>query len=313
MTTVLSPSPWMQFFDTNGLPLVNGRLFTYAAGTTTKIATYTDSTGGTPNTNPVVTDSRGQCNVWINPNTAYKYVLAPPGVDDPPTITIRTIDQIINSALISLYGGVDTGIVNAYILNFTAPYTAYADGEYIIWIPSHTNTGPSTVNVNGFGVINITNADGSVLSAGEIVANQPAQILIKGGAALLTTPAVLVSSTFTATSADIVGSPTITVYYTRVGQQVTLSSGTNIITGTSNAATFKLSGVPAIIIPVRFQIGPLLQNFTDNGTNTFASTQVNTDGTFQFLKGAAFTPYAPAWTAAGTKTSGQFTLSYLVS
>ncbi len=47
----LSPTPKLQFFGTDGLPLVGGKLYTYAAGTTTPIATYTDNTGTNQNTN----------------------------------------------------------------------------------------------------------------------------------------------------------------------------------------------------------------------------------------------------------------------
>jgi hypothetical protein len=51
----LSPSPKMQFFTAAGVPLVGGKLFTYASGTTTvPLATYTDSTGNTANANPVI-------------------------------------------------------------------------------------------------------------------------------------------------------------------------------------------------------------------------------------------------------------------
>jgi hypothetical protein len=53
MSVILSPSPKMQFFTAAGVPLVGGKLFTYASGTTTPLVTYTDSTGNTANTNPV--------------------------------------------------------------------------------------------------------------------------------------------------------------------------------------------------------------------------------------------------------------------
>ena len=64
-TTSLSPTPKLQFFDLNGAPLSGGLLYTYAAGTTTPLATYTDSTGLIANTNPIVLDSRGEANVWL--------------------------------------------------------------------------------------------------------------------------------------------------------------------------------------------------------------------------------------------------------
>ena len=74
MTTTLTPSPIMQFFDANGNPLVGGKLFTYAAGTTTPQATYTDYTGSTANTNPVIFNSRGEAAVWCG-NSRYYMVL----------------------------------------------------------------------------------------------------------------------------------------------------------------------------------------------------------------------------------------------
>lgn len=93
MTTVLSPLPIQKFFDNNGRPMVGGLLFTYAAGTTTKIATYKDQ-AGTLNTNPVVLDYRGEANVWLDQTLAYKFVLAPSNDTDPPTHPIWSVDNI---------------------------------------------------------------------------------------------------------------------------------------------------------------------------------------------------------------------------
>ncbi len=92
----LSPLPIQRFYDNNNFPLVGGLLFTYIAGTTTKIATYTDSTGGTPNTNPVVLNYRGEAQVWIDPTLTYKFVLAPATDTDPPTNPFWSVDQLIS-------------------------------------------------------------------------------------------------------------------------------------------------------------------------------------------------------------------------
>lgn len=70
----LGPMFRQQFFDSNGDPLAAGLLFTYAAGTSTPQATYTDSSGDTPSTNPIVLDSAGTCQFWVGPS-AYKFVL----------------------------------------------------------------------------------------------------------------------------------------------------------------------------------------------------------------------------------------------
>lgn len=85
----LSPTPKLQFFGTDGLPLVGGKLYTYAAGTTTPLATYTDYTGNTSNTNPVILDSNGQANVWLPDTTGYKYILK-----DADDVTLYTVDYV---------------------------------------------------------------------------------------------------------------------------------------------------------------------------------------------------------------------------
>jgi hypothetical protein len=97
----LSPLPIQKFFDNNGTPLTGGLLYTYVAGTTTKIATYTDSSGGTPNTNPVVLNFRGEANVWLDPTLTYKFTLAPLGDTDPPTKPIWTVDNIATGITLS--------------------------------------------------------------------------------------------------------------------------------------------------------------------------------------------------------------------
>lgn len=85
----LSPTPKLQFFGSDGLPLVGGKLYTYAAGTTTPLASYTDHTGVTANTNPVILDSNGEADVWLPDTTSYKYVLK-----DADDATLYTVDYI---------------------------------------------------------------------------------------------------------------------------------------------------------------------------------------------------------------------------
>jgi len=86
----LTPTPKQQFFDANGNPLVAGRVYTYAGGTTTPIATYTDQAGGTANANPIILDSRGMANIWLQPTIAYKFV-----VTDENDVTQYTTDNIL--------------------------------------------------------------------------------------------------------------------------------------------------------------------------------------------------------------------------
>jgi len=61
----------MQFFDANGNPLAGGLLYTYAAGTVNPLVTYTDFGAFTPNSNPIVLDSRGEASVWVADSDYY--------------------------------------------------------------------------------------------------------------------------------------------------------------------------------------------------------------------------------------------------
>lgn len=88
MTAYLSPPPKLQFFAADGTPLVGGKLYSYAAGTTTPLATYTTYGAGTPNANPVVMDSRGEASVWLG-SASYKLKLM-----DATGTEIWTVDNI---------------------------------------------------------------------------------------------------------------------------------------------------------------------------------------------------------------------------
>jgi hypothetical protein len=86
---LLSPNPKQQFFDANGDALVGGKIYTYEAGTSTPATTYVDAAGVTENTNPIILDSRGMCNIWLLNTVNYKYV-----VKDANDTLIFTTDNI---------------------------------------------------------------------------------------------------------------------------------------------------------------------------------------------------------------------------
>ena len=85
---VVTPTAKAQFIDAAGAPLAGGLLYTYAAGSTTPQATYTDSTSATANSNPIVLDSRGEANIWLSGST-YKFKLC-----DSTNTEIWTVDNI---------------------------------------------------------------------------------------------------------------------------------------------------------------------------------------------------------------------------
>jgi microcystin-dependent protein len=87
-----------QFFSNDGLPLNAGKIFTYQAGSTTPLATYTDSSGLIANTNPIILgpDGRPPSTIWLLDGFFYKFVLK-----TSADVTIQTYDNlygIINAA-----------------------------------------------------------------------------------------------------------------------------------------------------------------------------------------------------------------------
>lgn len=89
------PLPEIQFLDQNGKPLVGAKVCTYAAGTSTPLSTYTDSTATTPNTNPVILDVYGRASIWVR-QLAYKVVLRTGGDGTCSTGVVQwSQDQIL--------------------------------------------------------------------------------------------------------------------------------------------------------------------------------------------------------------------------
>lgn len=71
----LSSVPKLQFFDSNGNPLVGGKLWTYASGTSTPLPTYTTAAGNVPHTNPIILDSRGETVAYLTAGLSYRFYL----------------------------------------------------------------------------------------------------------------------------------------------------------------------------------------------------------------------------------------------
>lgn len=91
MSFSLSPIGNEQQVTQNGAPLSGGLLYTYLAGSSTPAATYTDSSGATPQSNPIVLNVLGRPTnpVWLTDGTAYKIVLT-----DSVGVTQWTIDNV---------------------------------------------------------------------------------------------------------------------------------------------------------------------------------------------------------------------------
>jgi len=141
MAVYLSPvgGAGAQFFDNNGDPLTGGKLYTYAAGTTTPQTTYTSSSGVTAHSNPIVLDAAGRVSgsseVWLQ-IAPYKFILKTS--DD---ITLGTWDNVSGFGIGASITGDFTG--DGITVNFTlasAPRSKDAMLVYINGVYQQRNT-----------------------------------------------------------------------------------------------------------------------------------------------------------------------------
>jgi hypothetical protein len=79
------------FVGLDTLPLAGGLLYTYQAGSTTPLASYTNSIGDIPCANPIVLGVNGiaPTAIWLTSGVSYKFVLA-----TADNVTLLTYDNI---------------------------------------------------------------------------------------------------------------------------------------------------------------------------------------------------------------------------
>jgi hypothetical protein len=92
MSVNLSPiGNGVSFLGVTGLPLSGGKLYSYQAGSSTPLATYTTVSGTIANANPIIlgTDGRAANEIWLTYGYNYKFIL-----QDSAGGTIATYDDI---------------------------------------------------------------------------------------------------------------------------------------------------------------------------------------------------------------------------
>lgn len=119
-----------QLFDNNGDPLAGGKLYTYIAGTTTPLTTYTSSTGAIPHTNPITLDAAGRVpggEIWLDYSQQYKFI-----VKTSADVLIATYDNVGGSFNTSFLLANFTG--NGSQTVFTLPSSALNENDTQIYI-----------------------------------------------------------------------------------------------------------------------------------------------------------------------------------
>ena len=136
-TQSLLPAPKQRFYQSGGAVNAGGKVFTYAPGTNTKKATYSDSAGLVPNANPILLDARGEAIIYGT--GSYKVVLALSTDADPPTSPIWSQDGV-------------TIISDVTVANSNAADSAAAAAASAASIAKSTATAAliSAIRINGF-------------------------------------------------------------------------------------------------------------------------------------------------------------------
>jgi hypothetical protein len=141
MAVYLSPVGGVaaQFFTNTGAVLTGGKIYTYAAGTTTPQTTYTTSAGNVAQTNPIVLDAAGRVSgsgeIWLQ-FAPYKFVLK-----DSNDVLIATYDNIRGVGAIETITQNFTGTGAQTVFTLAnAPYSENAMQIYINGVYQQRNS-----------------------------------------------------------------------------------------------------------------------------------------------------------------------------
>ena len=170
-SVLLSPvGNGQQFFNNNGTPNAGGLIYTYQAGSSTLLTTYTTVNGTIANTNPIVLDAYGRTpsEIWMQTGYSYKFV-----IQTAAAVTLQTLD-------------------NLYAILQTTPTTtpSLPTGAIILWSGSIGSI-PS-----GYVICDGTNSTPDLRDRFIIGAGNSYAVAATGGSA----DAIVVSHTHTATS-----------------------------------------------------------------------------------------------------------------
>jgi hypothetical protein len=149
MTVLFSPFGNSQYVDANGAPAVGYTVESFAAGSSSPLATYTDSTGLTANATTVTLNAAGlnpAGQFWLTSGLSYKFI-----VKDADGVVVQTVNGV-------------TGVNDPAVVSTTDQWVAYAGTPTYISATSFSVPGDQTSTLQVGRRVKTTNTSGTVYS-----------------------------------------------------------------------------------------------------------------------------------------------------
>jgi hypothetical protein len=310
MAVYLCPvSTIFQWFDDNGVILSGGKVNTYLAGTTTPQATYTDSTGVTPNANPLILGPNGRLQnvqIWQPQSVALKIVFT-----DKNNVQLGPIfDQLTGiddpTSSLSLYNNPTSGFGVDLVANAMRSYDIFSSLRAAN-VPVLSAGQTLVVDVEGANLVTDT--------GGGLFYWNPASTATDDGANVIKPTAInpvnpgrylrQAQSGFAGiqvvTFVDISGNPTANCPYYVIGNTVVMRVPQ--LNGTSTSTSNRFSFSNPYLVPTAAQVISIAAA-RDNGVALYAQV-----GFIDFNLGITTISLAKngsniGWTASGNKGIG---------
>lgn len=236
--------PHVTFVTGAGLPCAGCKLYSYSAGTTTPLATFTDASGVSQNTNPIILDAAGGANIWLS-NASYKLILK-----DALGTTIWTVDMVPGGGGL---GGV-CGTAGAVQIANTGGTGLTCDTSITI------NTTNHTLNVGTLGANYVTIGPLGTATRWTFDTTTPATALASLGGGTVTSGLANQIAIYSATGSVVVGSSSVPDGVT----VITRAPGDN----TADPASTAFVALPGPIAPTSLQIASGIAMTANQGNGT---------------------------------------------
>lgn len=264
-----------QCFGPDGKPLVGGKVYSYAAGTTTNKATYTTMQGDVPNPNPITLDQNGKAKIFLG-DGAYRL-----RIFDKNGALIDDIDQIsryvTQSEFASFQQTVNDGVtqltevreqIDVYVNASIGDQKGYANGIAPldanvkvdpIYLPALPNTAIPKATETALGVVELATQT-------EVNTGTDAERAV--------TPATLKSTFPIQAKAALNATGNAPIYACRAwadwdGVNNTLKAGGNISSVTDNGVGNYTFNLATALPDVNYAVSAILKRASDANTFVF--------------------------------------------